>query len=241
MDIEKLDDPSNLKVEYGLQSDSIELAEYFKTVLNSALKTKFIEEKHEANTNENPLLEKSLSKTAKMPKIEITQKITNNIQENQISTEKEELKNDGESLIESVYELVENKESDSSFLANPYCFLSPLKKETSLEKEKDNKIMISGVKHKEKLNLNSKLPLNLDFTRKRSYYEDDIDIPQTNFHKSISDISFDFMSMKKTLQNQSKVYFLLIIYNKISIQVKFHENTYEDSQKILKSQNFYRD
>lgn len=143
-----------------------------------------------------------------MPKIEITQKITNNQPENQM--DKEEFKNDGESLIESVYELVENIESDSSFLTNPQCFLSPLKRETSLEREKDSKFMISGVKHKQKLNLNSKLPLNLDFTRKRSYYEDDLNIPQTNFHKSISDISFDFMSMKKTLHNQSKVCFLLI-------------------------------
>lgn len=153
----KSGDLSNMTVEYAVESDCFELSDYFKKILNNSLKNKFIDEIENEKTKNIEDLNKN---SIKLPKVEISEKITEKKQGSEVfedemkeilQKEEENKENDINlkecSIIESVYELVDNKDSDSSFLTN---INSPFLKKSISAEEKNKKIIISAIKQKKK-------------------------------------------------------------------------------------------
>lgn len=197
-------DLSSLSIEYEVESDYLAMAEYFKKILHTTLQSKYDDNLSNSNEKADPL---------QLPTIQITHKITENNENSKEENEeeKEEInnkiplddKNDFEnSLIESVYELVENKDSDSSFLTNPIQIInSPLKRSISAQ-DKKTQFIVTAVERKGKINFKSRAPEN--------YYEmknikEEMGAPL--LQKSISDISFDFLSFHQTLNIEKNVFF----------------------------------
>lgn len=201
----KINEPnlSSLSIEYAVESDYLAMAEYFKNILHTTLQNKY-------DDNLPNSYEKTLE--LQLPKIQISHKFTENKEDAKENEEKKEenpeefafdFKNEYEpSLIESVYELVENKDSDSSFMTNPVQIInSPLKRSISAQ-DKKTQFIVSAVEKKGKVNFKSRAPEN--------YYEmknaaEEIGIPL--LQKSISDISFDFLSFHQTLNADKNVFF----------------------------------
>lgn len=202
----KSGDLSNMTVEYAVESDCFELSDYFKKILNNSLKNKFIDEIENEKTKNNEDLNKN---SIKLPKVEISEKITEKKQGSEvvedkmkdvIEKEEENKENDINlkecSIIESVYELVDNIDSDSSFLTN---INSPFLRKSISAEEKNKKIIISAIKQKKKVNFALQMPTNQELTL------ENMENQHLEMKKSISDISFDFLSLHNTLCQEKKV------------------------------------
>jgi len=202
-----LKDFSNASIEYAVHSDYYAMADYFKTILTSTLHSKYDE------THEEKQLEPQNIQSSQIPSIQISQKITENDKKKDASPkesektkekgkvekiEEEEKENYGldheSSFVESIYEVVENKETtESSILADPAQFYSPNLKKSISEQIPKKKFVVVAVENNGKVNFTSRIDL---INKKPELY------------KSISDISFDFLSFHQTLkpEKEEKVY-----------------------------------
>ena len=247
---------SSISIEYAVESDYFAIADYFKNILNSTLHNKFDSE----GLSEHECLKTKLSFN-QIPSIQITQKITENMQndekaennkkidenekneiileENKKIEENKEImeKKQGDakelknllnkleekkeithkfevepSLIESVYELVENNDSESSFFTNPIQINSPLLQRSTSEQTKQKKFVITAVENKGKVNFKSKFQDKVE--NEISQRKKTEEFKKIELYKSISDISFDFLSFHKTLvleKNEKDVKFSFIL------------------------------
>ena len=222
-------DPSNVSVEYAVHSDYYSMAEYFKNVLTSTLQTKYDDEKSiPINQNQHEILpkiqlshkvtEKEPSLTQISPKVSVSsekekQLIISNPKEKEEIKEQEKKKDEQEenkeeekhegfgldrdsSVVESIYEIVENKETESSILTDPANFFSPCLKKSVSEQNPGRKLVVAAVENKGKVNFSSKFPTIEEFPMENK--RKNKDLPE--FTKSISDISFDFLSFHQTVK-----------------------------------------
>lgn len=202
------------------------MAEYFKTVLTSTLRRKYEDEDEKSiplNQNQPEILpkiqlshkvtEKEPSLTQISPKISVSsekekQSIIKEKEEmkehekNEEQKENEEEKHEGlgldrdSSVVESIYEIVENKETESSILTDPANFYSPCLKKSISEQNPGRKLVVAAVENKGKVNFTSKFPTIEEFPQEKK--QKNKDLPE--FTKSISDISFDFLSFHQTVK-----------------------------------------
>jgi len=186
-----------------VETDYFEIADYFKTILNSNLKKKCEEE---AVLEIKPVFVKLPSvhiKEKMKENSEIVKKIRKEDEKNEIKTFLNNKFEYEPSLIESVYELVDNNDAESSFMTNPIQFNSPLLKKSVSEQPNKKKFIVAAVENQGKVNFKSSFPDQIE------NYEKSQELGKPELHKSISDISFDFMSFHQTLIIEKNVKILV--------------------------------
>lgn len=221
-------DSARLGVEFAVHSDYFEMAEYFKSVLASSLKQ---------------LADEGIDSPPKPPSIQITHRVSfqdepGNAPLNEQKQEEESkepqkkhinLECDSSSLVESVYEVVDNKESENSeIIADPALCYSPfLKKSISEPNQKKSKFKVSIRENQGKASLQA---------QELETQEDCL------LRKSISEISFDFLSFHQTVKPakpdvsvRKPLVWLIKAYCLKELKTRnLNPETYEFKQGILK-------